>query len=640
MTYKYEKNYAGGQDIVIDGWEKGIAPSLYAGINDIRAVNVSDIPGAVFASAKTTNNLAVIQGSDVNAYLGVSLTFTADASTDQITLSSSGIEWAGTVVQFTNSGGGLPGGLSTSTNYWLTRISSGVYKVSTSYANYIATTYVNITSAGTGTHTATSTNINIINATARDEKTGIVYAIDQNNRVWANANQSSGGYKWTLIPGNTLTSGSGNGIAIWQNYLFAFRGANIDVFGPLNDWSTASWSNSWQSMNSPSSYSGLHKTFIASNNTLYWTDFTNSSSTGRNPGYVGSLSLASTTAFLPGTSSTYVYNNQALDLPDNEQPVALNELNGALVIGTNISGLNSTGTISKVYYWDTISPSFNNPLIVPEAPIYEVVNANNIIYIFCGWRGRVFKTNLATVIEAFKIPDHMYYPGSTSVGYEGLPLFGVVSQNGVGSLYKITFAPQARVTRKKIMFCVNMYGSTGLWSYDTQTNLLQIDAKPINGYGSSSSDSPQLYGVEVLSNQTGATLLGTEIIFFGLYYNGSTTTYTIEQYNPITSNSTSNFGSYNGSLTTDLIYVGGYNNKKTFEQLEYTLDRNMISGSGLKIYYRTVIGGSWTLLSTEDYATYGAIAGRVISFPINDIQWIQIKVEFNPFTVLRQIRLR
>lgn len=636
MGYITRKSQNGGQEIVISSWEKGIAPSPYGGINDIRAVNVSDIPGAVFASAETSNNLLY----DDVAYLGRAFTFTADSSTDQITLGAGGtaVNWDYTVVQFTTTGT-LPAGLSLSTNYYLRFISSGVYKVSTTLANAIAATYVNITDTGSGTHTATSTNIGIINATAKDERSGNIYAIDQNNRVWC-SNVPGGAFKWMLIIGNTLTSGLGNGIAVWQNYLFVFRGAAIDVWGALDNFSTATWTNGWQSMNSGSTSTMLHKTFVASNNALYWCDYVGNTGGLRNPGYIGSLMLASTSTFLPGTGSTYIYNAQALDLPDNEQPVALNELNGYLAIGVNLSGTNSSGSTSKLYYWDTVSASFNNPLIVPEAPIYEIVNANNIIYVFCGWRGRVYKTNLATITEAFKIPDHVYYPGSTGTGYEGLPLFGAVSQNGAGTVYKMTFAPQARVTRKKILFCVNLYGSTALWSYDTQTSLLQIDAKPINGYGSTSTDSPQLYGVEVLNAQVSASTLGTEILFFGLYYNTGTTTYTIEQYNPITSNSSSNFTTYNGLMITDYINVGSVNNLKTFQQLEYSLDRKMISGSGLKIYYRYSIGDSWTLLSTEDYATYGAINGRVIDFPTIGTEWIQLKVEFNPFTVLRDIILR
>lgn len=638
MSYQARKNQIGGQEIVISGWEKGIATTPYGGINAIRAVNVSDIPGSVFASAKTTNNLLF---SDI-PYLGVNYTFTADTSTDQITLGAGGtaVNWEYTVVQFTTTGT-LPAGLSLSTNYYLRYISVGVYKVATTLANAIAATYVNITDTGSGTHTATSTNIGIIKATAKDDRNGNIYAVDNNCRVWC-SNIPGGSYKWMLITGNTLTNGSGNGIAVWQNYLIVFRDTTTDTFGPLNSMSTAVWINGWQALRA--SVAGvIHKTFVASNNILYYTDFVANTGGLRNQGWIGSLSLTSTIVFTPSDTNltgSYNFNSAALDFPDNEQPVALSELNGNLIIGVNMSGTNTAGSTSKLYYWDTVSASFNNPLIVPEAPIYEIVNANNIIYVFCGWRGRVYKTNLATITEAFKIPDHMYYPGNTTTGYEGLPLFGNVSQSINGSSYKMTFAPQARVTRKKIMFCVNLYGSTALWSYDTQSGLLQIDAKPINGYGSTSTDSPQLYGVEIISAQVSTTNLGTEILFFGLYYNAGTTTYTIEQYNPITQNSSYNFTTYNGSIITDYMNVGSANNLKTFQQLEYSLDRKMITGSGLKIYYRYNIGDSWTLLSTEDYATYGAINGRVIDFPTVGTEWIQIKVELNPFTILRDIILR
>jgi hypothetical protein len=634
MAYKYEKNYNGGQDIVIDGWEKGISTTPYSGITDVRCANVSDIPGAVFANAGTTNDIA---STNSNPHLGLTKTFTADASTDQITITAITNEFEYTAVTFTNSGGGLPGGLATSTTYYLRYISSGIYKVATSLANAISGTYVNITSAGTGTQSVISTDIGIIRASTKDDRTGNIYAVDENNRVWC-SNIPGGSYKWMLVSGNTLTSGNGNGIAVWQNYLFVFRSASIDVFGGLDNLVTATWTNGWKSLNASGGYNGLHRTFIASNNILYWTDYTYNTGSGRNPGYIGSLNLTSTTAFDPATSSTYTYNYQALDLPDNEQPVALNELNGYLVIGVNMSGTNSSGNTSKIYYWDTTSPSFQIPLIIPEAPIYEIVNANNIIYIFCGWRGRVYKTNLSTIALAFKIPDHLYYP--TTYGKEGLPLFGVVAQEGAGGGYKITFGYQARVSRRKILFCVNLYGSTALYSYDIETNLLQIDAKPTNGYGTSSASSTQLYAVETLNAQTSASTLGTEIIFFGDYYASSTYTYTIDRYNPITSNNDVYFSSYNASIITDFINTGSTLNKKTFAQLEYILDRDMVSGSGLKIYYRSKIGESWTLLSTEDYSTYGAINSRVISFPLSKVNFVQLKIELNPYTVLRQIRLR
>jgi len=58
-----------------------------------------------------------------------------------------------TKVRFTNSGGALPTGLSTLTDYYLVRVSATTARVATSLANAIAGTVVAFTDAGTGTHT-------------------------------------------------------------------------------------------------------------------------------------------------------------------------------------------------------------------------------------------------------------------------------------------------------------------------------------------------------------------------------------------------------------------------------------------------------------------------------------------------------
>ena len=58
-----------------------------------------------------------------------------------------------TKVRFSNSGGALPTGLSTLTDYWLVRVSATTARVATSLANAIAGTVIAYTDAGTGTHT-------------------------------------------------------------------------------------------------------------------------------------------------------------------------------------------------------------------------------------------------------------------------------------------------------------------------------------------------------------------------------------------------------------------------------------------------------------------------------------------------------
>jgi hypothetical protein len=90
--------------------------------------------------------------------LGQSDTFTADASTDTCTYTStanipSNI-LTGTRVRFTTTTT-LPAPLALATDYYVIRVTDSTFKVATSYANAIAGTAINITDAGTGTHTIT-----------------------------------------------------------------------------------------------------------------------------------------------------------------------------------------------------------------------------------------------------------------------------------------------------------------------------------------------------------------------------------------------------------------------------------------------------------------------------------------------------
>lgn len=90
--------------------------------------------------------------------LGQSDTFTADASTDVITFTSTANSpsnlLTGTRMRLTTTTT-LPAGLSLATDYYYIRVSDSTGKFATSYANAIAGTAINITDAGTGTHTAT-----------------------------------------------------------------------------------------------------------------------------------------------------------------------------------------------------------------------------------------------------------------------------------------------------------------------------------------------------------------------------------------------------------------------------------------------------------------------------------------------------
>lgn len=94
----------------------------------------------------TTGNQALIN----------SKTFTCTSATPAVlTLAATWDAQTGTCIRLTNSGGALPTGLSTSTNYYWNRTGAGTGNVATSLTNLYAGTFVATSSTGTGTHTAT-----------------------------------------------------------------------------------------------------------------------------------------------------------------------------------------------------------------------------------------------------------------------------------------------------------------------------------------------------------------------------------------------------------------------------------------------------------------------------------------------------
>lgn len=112
-----------------------------------------DVVGFYRVTAVTTTSAQATTNT-----LGQSDTFTADASTDVCTWTStanipSNI-LVGTRVRLTTTTT-LPGGLATATDYYVIKVSDTTFKLATSYANAIAGTAINITDAGIGTHTVT-----------------------------------------------------------------------------------------------------------------------------------------------------------------------------------------------------------------------------------------------------------------------------------------------------------------------------------------------------------------------------------------------------------------------------------------------------------------------------------------------------
>lgn len=77
----------------------------------------------------------------------------ANTTTDAMTATAHGKQTGFGPVRLANSGGALPAGLATGTDYWLIVVDANTVKFATSAANANANSAVDITGTGTGTHT-------------------------------------------------------------------------------------------------------------------------------------------------------------------------------------------------------------------------------------------------------------------------------------------------------------------------------------------------------------------------------------------------------------------------------------------------------------------------------------------------------
>ena len=80
-------------------------------------------------------------------------TFTADPSSDALTITAHGLVTGDGPFRPSNAGGALPGGLVTTRDYWIIFVDANTVRLSSSLSGAINGVFTNISSAGTGTHT-------------------------------------------------------------------------------------------------------------------------------------------------------------------------------------------------------------------------------------------------------------------------------------------------------------------------------------------------------------------------------------------------------------------------------------------------------------------------------------------------------
>ena len=682
-----------GSDIVIDGWEKGIADDPFSGIADMRNINITSTEKAASVQPKpyqinsnTTTSTTISAVDTVDNYITPTATLN-----ETFYDGSSGAE--GKVVVFTTSGT-LPAGITAGTQYYIMSQAGTKWKLASSFANFITATPVDITSSGSGTHTITVQTM----TTPLDSKTdpanpNATYLVDTAGNVWTSYTSLTLTRQWVLMISTTNTADANYTIAIYRGWLFRFRNRFIDVLdisGYDSGVNAGTWYYAWKTIATDMP----HPAWVGSDDVLYWGDREVRQTTGAidySSGYVGSLrynprsdySVAtanfsngnssvngSGTTFTSGmvgqyiatrnatgngiyyritgytsatvitiesiytgttvtgkyiivegglfrdtndptTSAQYTYNDKALDIPNGEYPTCFSELGSDLLIGTNTD---------KVYPWDRISDSFSLPLVCPEYYIEEMININNVVYIFSGNRGNVYKTNGVRITEAFRIPSHLIYSS--------------VRDN----TSKFIFWGDIKSSGDKIFFGVTGDDLCALMKYDVTRDVLTVEQDRIAASTTAASD--DIVNAVCFYYDTSFSYLDrnsyskkTRFGYSFVHTINLASTASIKQYQVLPDNTGRQgmYSSYEAFIITDCISVGKSLEPRTFQQVEVRMAQPLAIGEEVRVQYRLNKdggqSGGFTTIGTMSYdSNRPTDVSTVFNADIDVAEYVQFKI--------------
>lgn len=623
MAYRIDST---NNDIVIDGWENGIADNPYEGISDMRNVTIGSIPGEAEVNFKTfrANQLAK------------TTTFTVDTTTDLITVASTTNLNKYTAVTFTTTttlpstaaytdiNGNARVIIVTNTPYWLKPISGSTYEV---YPTpNLSGTKIDFTTTGTGTHTLTAitmTTTTYIDVVLRQ------VLIDATGLAWGRIVDSSNIY-WVYLGNNTptQTNSYGAGIITYRNYLFVFRRTAIDYihFTDPNNIATSfntNWTFGWNPATGGSGANPLnasgdvpHRALVGQDDVVYYCDAS----------YIGSFFEKPNQTFDPTNTATFTFASRALTLPRYETARALAELGVNLLVG---------GIRNAIYPWNRTATSFTYPLLIGDDFIWDMITVNTNTYVIAGHRGRIYVTNGTNAQLFKKIPDHL---------------------NGTVEPYYFSMSNQGCFYRNSIYFSFivenNAQSSTlantgGIWAINIDNGAIRLANQLSYGTYAGWANAISVNGIVTNDPITGVSN-GTEKGIGLIAGWNSSITFGLDE--PTATDGTGPLPYFNSEayIDSDLIPIATILQPKTFKQVEFKLSQPMVSGESVSLYYRLDFSQTYTLIKTFSWNEVISTGDFSNQAPVNfqNAQWVQIRAVLNStntspsFVRLRELRLR
>lgn len=401
--------------------------------------------------------------------------------------------------------------------------------------------------------------------------------LDENGRAWQQ-NSTTGAISgtWTFLSTGESHAGAGilDGCTYFLGYFFKTRGANIDYY----DGTT--WTNAWQTTLTANV---KHFMFVGTSPIMYIT----------NGSWVAQISLTNPsdpTTFNPANALTFSLSVHKVQISTNEQAISLAE------IGFTTTSLLIGGTGYWVYPWDKQSGNVSPPIYVADPYQKNIVSVNQNAYIFPGsagnGRGRIYITNGSQAQLHFKVPDYLfniqdpYYEWGDAIAHRNNLLFG--------------FFLEANAASNAVQLV------SEVWALDLSTKAFRSISN-ISTATAKGNATALLSAVNLASPGFGYMVgWDDDVSTPGIGYSGTT----------------SGIGTAN--ITTDLMPVGTFTQKRTFSQLEYKIRSPLQSGENIQIF--PVVDGTFaSALTFNPTPTTGSISGYA-SVNFQNAQWLQFLI--------------
>ena len=429
-----------------------------------------------------------------------------------------------------------------------------------------------------------STTVTAMPTWAAIDQSGNIYVVDSSHKLYVSTDT---GDSWSLVAHTGASTGNGNGLVIWKDYLFLIGDTKIDVYGSLAG--SPTWSDAWQTITSDTSF---HPALVSQDDAIYI-------GAGR---YVASIIETAGQNFAPGTGATFTFNGTALDLPEDYRIKSISENDTWLMLGTWKGTTLGTFNTADLFKWDRTSASFDNIVQILEAGCNAMINKDNDIIMFAGTSGEIYGLNgdFAELLRV--IPNNItggawlqVYPDAVE-NFSGRLLFGTsVGSTSSGFTHGI-FSLGTRKDETPLALAHEYTISTGTNTEVSIGLIKQVsNSRTIVGWKDAS-----VFGLDLLSATNVVTSYGAFVD--SPFYN----------------------------IGTDL-------KKGVISLVEIILAKDLASNEGIRIKYRTSLDDDWTTLGTFDFTTYGATnTGR---FGLSVIaENIQLKIELTGTTTSPQLK--